>query len=613
MDGVGIALALQVAVNLFGDERREGSRDLGELNKNVTQSPVRRKLVAVVRRFPEAAAAAADIPVGQVFNKLDERADGLLKIVIVHRVRNLGDQSLHRGDDPPVEYVLRLGESDFLVMEAVDVRVSYEERIGVPPRNEQIAHQLLYAVFGELKRLRLDDGRINHIKTDRVGAVRVEHQIGIGIVLETLRHLLAVFSENKPVNNDVLIGRLVEKTGSENHERIEPAARLIETLGDEVRRKELVDTLPACIFPHIMLLGIGHRAGLEPAVENFGRTVISLTVFLNNDLINEMLVEIRNLLAGKFLKLLDGADADHIFGILVVDPHGDAAAPEAVARNIPIASLFKPVAETLLADVIGSPVHRRIVLGETLVEIFDADVPGIDRSVDKRRIGTIAERIRVNDCRLMDELALGLEPLDEILVAILAEAPLKLRNRVGECARVIKRIDERRHARFLADAEVVFAVCGSDMNETYTVISRDVIVVRYAERTLGLLIGEVRENRFVLDTLKLRALKFSDNLTIAFLFKDMLEPRLGHNIDALSLIRQIPDGDVIDRCAGADHKVLWERPGSRRPDEKINRLLGSEKRFHRFTRSGKRLGTHRHRRILDILVVITGLKIGKRS
>ena len=51
------------------------------------------------------------------------------------------------------------------------------------------------------------------------------------------------------------------------------------------------------------------------------------------------------------------------------------------------------------------------------------------------------------------------------------------------------------------------------------------------------LIGEIWENRFVLNTLKLRALKLGDNLAIAFLFKDVLEPRLSHNINALSLIR----------------------------------------------------------------------------
>ena len=79
----------------------------------------------------------------------------------------------------------------------------------------------------------------------------------------------------------------------------------------------------------------------------------------------------------------------------------------------------------------------RIVLGQTLVKIFDPYVPGIDRAVDERRVGSVAERIRVDDRRLMNKFAGSFKSFDEIFVAVFAEAALQLRNRLGKGACII--------------------------------------------------------------------------------------------------------------------------------------------------------------------------------
>ena len=283
-----------------------------------------------------------------------------------------------------------------------------------------------------------------------------------------------------------------------------------------------------------------------------------------------MLVEVGHLLARQGLQLRDRADADHVVRVGVVDPDRDATAPEAVARNVPVARLLQPVAEALLADVGGRPVDGRVVLRETFVQVFDAHVPGVDRAVDERRVGAVAEGVRVGDCRLVDELALGLEPLDDVLVAVLAEAPLVFGDLVRECAGRVERIDDGLHAGGLADAEVVLAVGRGDVDEARAVVGRHVVVVEDAERALGGLVGVVREDRLVARPLQRVALELGDELVLLRLLEERREPRLRHDVDRPRVVGEVAHGDVVDRRARADHQVLRQRPRRRRPDEEID-------------------------------------------
>ena len=518
------------------------------------------------------------------------------------------DERFHRAHNPLVEQVVRLWVDDLLVRKPVDVRVGDEERIRVPPRDQEVAHQLLDALLGELERLGLHDRRVDHVETDGVRSIRVEHLRRVGIVLEALRHLLAVLGENEAVDDHVLVRRLVEEARAQDHERIEPAARLVQALGDEVGREVVLEVALA----HVVLLRVRHRAGLEPAVEDLGRAMIRLAVLLDDDLVDEVLVEIRHLLARKLLELLDRADADHVGRIVVVDPHRDAAAPEAVAGDVPVARLLEPVAEALLADVFGRPVHLRVVLRETLVEILDADVPGVDRAVDEGRVGAVAERIRVGDRRLVDELALGLEALDDVLVAVLAEAPLVLGDLGRERAARVQRIDDRLHPGLLADAEVVLAVRRRDVDDADAVVGGDVVVVEDLERALGLLVREVREDRLVARALELRALKLGDELVLLLLLEERRQPRLRHDVNRLRLVGDVANRDIVDRRARAHHQVLRERPRRRRPDEEIDGRLGGEELLHRLRLGRERLRADGDRRVLDVLVVRARLEVGKR-
>ena len=72
-------------------------------------------------------------------------------------------------------------------------------------------------------------------------------------------------------DDDVLVRRLVKEQRRDGDERIEPAARLIDGLGDEVRREAALEDL--LVLERIVPLCKRHRAGIEPAVDDLGHAV----------------------------------------------------------------------------------------------------------------------------------------------------------------------------------------------------------------------------------------------------------------------------------------------------------------------------------------------------
>ena len=99
---------------------------------------------------------------------------------------------------------------------------------------------------------------------DAVGGYR--H--GVGVVLFGLGHLLAVGGQHQAVDDEVLEGRLAEQGRRQDEQRVEPAARLVDALGDEVGRKVVLELAP--LLERVVHLSVGHGARLEPAVEDLG-------------------------------------------------------------------------------------------------------------------------------------------------------------------------------------------------------------------------------------------------------------------------------------------------------------------------------------------------------
>ena len=317
-----------------------------------------------------------------------------------------------------------------------------------------------------------------------------------------------------------------------------------------------------------------------------------------------MLVQIGHALTGQRLQFGHRTNADHVRGILLIDPDRNARAPEAVAADVPVARLVQPVAEPLVADIIRHPMHGVVVAREPLVQILDADVPRLDGAVDQRRIGAVAERVAVHDRGLMNQLALLLEALDQILVAILAEAALIVRQLVRKLARGIERVSDDRESRLFADAEVVLAVRRRHVDQAGTVFGADETVVQHAERALIRAGRKVREKRFIGPPFQVAALKPRQHLVLLRFLVVGGEARLGHH--ETHAAGCIAHRHVVDLRSGADRQIFRQRPRRGGPDQQTRFAPGR-------IGAGQHLGAHRDRGILHILVVVAGLEIAERG
>ena len=160
--------------------------------------------------------------------------------------------------------------------------------------------------------------------------------------------------------------------------------------------------------------------------------------------------------------------------------------------------------------------------------------------------------------------------------------------------------------RLLAHAEVVLAVRRRDVDDADAVVGGDVVVVQDAERALGLLVGEVREDRLVLPALHLGALQLAHDLVLLRLLEDVRKPRLRHHVHRPRVVGQVADDHVVDVRADAHREVLGQRPRRRSPDEEVDGPFQAVE----FPKRIKKPSPHRDRRILDVLVVRARLEVG---
>ena len=110
-----------------------------------------------------------------------------------------------------------------------------------------------------------------HPPPQRVGALAIECLPRIELVAERLRHLAAVLGDQVPETHDVAVRGLVEVQHALGHQRVEPAACLIDRLGDEVggeRLLELFDAAPE--LGVVAPLRERHRTGVVPRVDHLG-------------------------------------------------------------------------------------------------------------------------------------------------------------------------------------------------------------------------------------------------------------------------------------------------------------------------------------------------------
>ena len=373
-------------------------------------------------------------------------------------------------------------------------------------------------------------------------------------------------------DDDVLVRRLVEEQRRNGDERVEPAARLIDRLRDEVRREAALENL--LVLKRIVPLGKGHRARIEPAVDDLGHAVHLPAAFRAAD---RHAIDVGSVQLQRFravfrqrLELFDRADRMLMSAAAL--PDVERRAPITVAADAPILHMLQPVAETPLADALGNPVDRVVVRDQLIAHRCHLDEPRLARVVDKRRVAAPAMRIAMLEDGRLEEQSLRLQILQDQRIGVLDEdaRPIRVRRHFS------LRIDElhERHIVLAAHAVVVLTKRRRRMNDARAVRRRDVVIADDEERLLLDLSLSIRVERLVVAILKLLSLHARENLALAvYAVEHRIDERFRQIVDSIA------DANLHIRHVGidAETEVRRQRPRRRRPSEEIGVLpLGLE-------------------------------------
>jgi len=296
---------------------------------------------------------------------------------------------------------------------------------------------VLDALLLEPERVAAHDGRVDEEEAQRVGAVLVEDHVGVRVVAQRLGHLLAVGGEDVAAHDEVLPRRRVEEVRRQHEERVEPAARLVHRLGDEVGRERLLELL--LVLERVVDLGVGHaararasRRASQPraivdddddehaetgtthlpdsnqqsktsstrlrsplpfllgivmwSILSRWRSVMPVTPDSSSssatDEMQTICVRARRVLErGE----REGGEARAHLLVVLARPERQGRAPVPVAADVPVARVLEPVLEPVLADRGRDPARRLVVLDELVLVGLDAHEPDGDGAVDEGR------------------------------------------------------------------------------------------------------------------------------------------------------------------------------------------------------------------------------------
>ena len=218
------------------------------------------------------------------------------------------------------------------------------------------------------------------------------------------------------------VGHAVRDQGGDGVQGVEPASRLVDRLADVVGGETFLESFPVLERP--VPLGVGHRARIEPAVDDLRHPPVGAAVVRVHelDLVHRgpVQIDVCERPPAEALELRPRADAHEVAG--AVRPHRERRPPEALARERPVHVVLEPVAEASVAYVPGHPVDGPVELHQPVAPGGGADVPGVLGVVDERIAGAPAVRVVVH---------VGLGPvqppalaqqLDEHRIGVLEEA-----------------------------------------------------------------------------------------------------------------------------------------------------------------------------------------------
>ena len=284
-------LAGQFAMNPVGHEGRERgeqpARRAEHLVKRGKRTPIvgRSHVVEPLARSPH-------VPLGNIIiHELHYRAGGAGGVVPLEQPVRLQFDRRQSGERPLVEQRPVLWGGIVRTGRPAKVRVLREHAVvQVLERDQESAGCL--ANDGFVKAPRLPDlARRHQKKPHRIRTVAIHDGDRVHRVATTLRHLLPLGVEHEVVDHDVSIGRcerrdrasgmthrrqcalprthrveVIAEAGGDCEQGIEPSARLVHPLGDEISGETSRELFG--VLERIVPLREGHRAGVEPRVDH---------------------------------------------------------------------------------------------------------------------------------------------------------------------------------------------------------------------------------------------------------------------------------------------------------------------------------------------------------
>ena len=141
----------------------------------------------------------------------------------------------------------------------------------------------------------------------------------------------------------------------------------------------------------------------------------------------------------------------------------------------------------------GNPVDLGIGRLKLVPHLLNPDVPGINCPVDDWRVAARTKWVTVINDFLDIEITLVFQVTDNVFICLFYVHSLEVGYLVRELSFHINRAGRHLYTCGSKDAEVIFAECGSLVNDACAGIGGNVVVFQNDERTVLLMLGEIGE------------------------------------------------------------------------------------------------------------------------
>ena len=214
-----------------------------------------------------------------------------------------------------------------------------------------------------------------------------------------LAHPAAVLGEDQAEAQHVLVRRAVEDQRADRHQRVEPAARLVESLADELRRVGGLERLGTARQVRVSPLRERHRPGVVPGIDDVGlpphRPVPVRAPKVTSSTKGRCGSSSDRSWPGELGELGQRADADQMVGFGLASPDRQRRAPVPVAGQRPVDVVSQPLAVAAPLDRLGVPGRSLVLPQECVLDRRRPDVPGRLCVVEQRRVAAPAMRVGV--------------------------------------------------------------------------------------------------------------------------------------------------------------------------------------------------------------------------